>query len=294
MFGYIRPVRGELKVREFEDFQACYCGLCHCLGEKYGLSARLILNFDFVYLAMLLWRPEEDVSFRSRRCIVSPCRKKRCCRRSAALEKAAACSVILAWWKLRDSVNDERGVRRLAARIALMFLGCAYRKAAGEYPGFNGEVRRRLDELSELEKARCDSIDRTADKFALLLAGAAEGETPEARARELRQILYHTGRWIYIVDAGDDLAEDMRTGGYNPLRERFCLEGGALDEKARETLETTLAHSRGLCVTALELMPATRWTGTLRNIMDLGMEQVAKSVLAGKWKHRRASGRMKE
>ena len=32
MFGYVRPNRDELKVRELRDYEALYCGLCHaCL-----------------------------------------------------------------------------------------------------------------------------------------------------------------------------------------------------------------------------------------------------------------------
>ena len=293
MFGYIHPVRGDLKVREFEEFQACYCGMCHCLGETYGPVSRLILNFDFVYLAMLLWRPEEKVSFRKRRCVVSPFRKKCCCNCSPALEKAAGLSVILTWWKLRDTVCDEHGIKRILACLAAGILKPAYKKAAGRYPVFAEEIHRRLEELTELEKAQCDSIDKAADPFALLLAGASNGETPESRQRELRQILYHTGRWIYIIDAGDDLPEDFEKHRYNVLAKRFSLNDGKLDETSTHVLEVTLAHSRNLCVTALELMPPTVWTSTLRNIMELGMAQVGNTVLAGKWPRRRFSGRLR-
>ena len=32
MFGYVRPNRDELKVRELRDYEALYCGLCRALG----------------------------------------------------------------------------------------------------------------------------------------------------------------------------------------------------------------------------------------------------------------------
>ena len=44
MFGYVRPDAPELKIREFERFRACYCGLCHEMSRKYGTAARFILN----------------------------------------------------------------------------------------------------------------------------------------------------------------------------------------------------------------------------------------------------------
>ena len=41
MFGYVRPNRDELKVRELRDYEALYCGLCHALGRLHGFFARL-------------------------------------------------------------------------------------------------------------------------------------------------------------------------------------------------------------------------------------------------------------
>ena len=54
MFGYVRPNRDELKVRELRDYEALYCGLCHALGRRHGFFARFFLNYDFTFLAMLL------------------------------------------------------------------------------------------------------------------------------------------------------------------------------------------------------------------------------------------------
>lgn len=61
MFGYVRPVRPELKCRDFDLYQATYCGLCRCLRRRYGLLAPMFLNYDFTFLALLLWQPEEGL-----------------------------------------------------------------------------------------------------------------------------------------------------------------------------------------------------------------------------------------
>ena len=39
MYGYVRPVKGELKISEFERFRGVYCGLCHELARRYGSAA---------------------------------------------------------------------------------------------------------------------------------------------------------------------------------------------------------------------------------------------------------------
>ena len=53
MFGYVRPVRGEMKCKDFDLYRATYCGLCRCLRRRYGLLAPMFLNFDFTFLALL-------------------------------------------------------------------------------------------------------------------------------------------------------------------------------------------------------------------------------------------------
>ena len=107
MFGYVRPCRPELKCRDFDLYQATYCGLCRCLRRRYGLIAPMLLNFDFTFLALLLWEPEDSFAPCRGRCHANPLRKLPMCPDSGALELAADESVILAWWKLRDSVEDE-------------------------------------------------------------------------------------------------------------------------------------------------------------------------------------------
>ena len=54
MFGYVHISPDKLTEEESARYRACYCGLCHTLGRRYGLAARMILNYDLVFLAMLL------------------------------------------------------------------------------------------------------------------------------------------------------------------------------------------------------------------------------------------------
>ena len=182
MFGYILPLREELKVREFEQFQSAYCGLCHTMGRRYGPAARFLLNYDFTFLAMLL-SPGERPACRRRRCMASPFRAKNCCEPGAGSERAADESMILAWWKLRDQVEDSAWWKGLPARLLSRLYRGAYRKAARRCPDFDRQVRSSLEELHRLEGEDCPSLDRTADTFALMLQAAAPPETDEVRRR---------------------------------------------------------------------------------------------------------------
>ena len=285
MFGYVRPFVAELKVREFEHFRSCYCSLCHELGKRYGLWARMILNYDFTFLAMLLWdggRPE----FIRERCVLHPFRGRGAAIGSDSLKRCAGYSVLLSWWKLRDNAKDEHFFQMLLARGEMIWLSRAYRKARKDYPQEDEKVGTCLQELARMEEKGTESLDVPADVFArLLCAFSRPDETNDGRT--LRQILYHVGRWIYLIDAADDLKEDVEKGRFNPLVSRFHPSNGELDPESKQTLRLTLDHSRNLAGSAFELREESYWSEILRNILYFGMERVTKEVLDGTFRNGR-------
>lgn len=276
MFGYVRPLRPELKCKDFDLYRATYCGLCRCMRQRYGLIAPMFLNFDFTFLALLLWESEEGFFPCRGRCHANPLVKKSMCPDSPALEQAADESVVLAWWKLRDSARDDGMWGGLPARVLSLFLRPAYQKAARRRPDFDGTVRTCLEELSVLEQEGCSSLDRTADTFARLLQSAAPAEGE--RGRVLRQLLYHLGRWIYLADARDDLEEDKLASRYNPVTARYGPGG---DDGA---LKLTMDHSLELIGAALQLGDFGCRGPLLENIVYFGLPLVQRAVLDGSWK----------
>ena len=280
MFGYVRPYREELKVRELDAYSAMYCGLCHTIGKRHGFTARMLLNYDFVFLAMLLAPKETRPSVQKCRCPAKMglC-KKTACSRSEALDAAADESVILSYWKLRDNVSDSGFWKGLGARVLSALLRRGYRRAAECRPEFDRQVCACLEELHRLEGENSPSLDRTADTFARILCSAAIPTGEETRDRALGELLYHVGRWIYLVDAWDDLEEDVASGGYNPIHARF--EGR--EEEERAYLRTTLKHSINLSRSAFALLDLGCWSGTVENILYLGLPAVDELVFRGKW-----------
>ncbi len=283
MYGYVRPVKGELKVSEYELFRGVYCGLCHELARRYGFWGRFLVNYDFTFLAMLLsWDEAADTC--PRRCPAHPARRTACLVSCAGLETAADQSVILAWWKLRDGAADKRFPASLGYRLACAVLSGAYRRAASRQPDFAGAVRRNLQALDCLEEAKCSSIDETADKFALILRAIADSEPSDERRRILGELFYHLGRIIYILDAVDDLAEDERSGDYNPLRYRFRLAEGKLSEEDEQTLRLSMQHSHNAILAAYALLKESPYSGIVSNIIYLGLPAATQAVFEGKWK----------
>lgn len=278
MFGYVRPYREELKVRELEAYQAMYCGLCRTMGKRHGFVARMFLNYDFTFLAMLLAPLEARPATEFCRC---PSRlglgKKCACTRSEGLDAAADESVILSYWKLMDNVQDSGFWKGLPARMLSLLLRRSYRRAAKSRSEFDATVRACLAELSSLERDKSPSLDRTADTFARILQAAAVLSGEAGRDRALSQLLYHVGRWIYLLDAWDDLKEDRKAGRYNPIAARFP------DGEDAVYLRTTLRHSLNLARSACGLLELGGWQGTVENILYLGLPAVEELVFRGEW-----------
>ena len=283
MFGYVRPPLEDLSAEEAERFRRGYCGLSHTLGQRYGLASRFILNYDFTYLAIFLSAAEEGERS-SRCCIASPVKKREYLCSTGALELAADESVILAYWQARDGVSDHDWFHGLKYRGACALLESAYRKAARVRPAFDASVRCQLEVLSRLEDEGCDSIDRTADAFAALLGSAAAEVEEPVRRRVLEQLLYHLGRWVYLMDAADDLKEDMQSGNYNPVALRFGLRDGAWTPEARREFAATLDHSIHMMTTAFELWDFGVWTEILEKTLYNGLFRVGKAVLDGTYR----------
>lgn len=279
MFGYVRPAAERLTGEQEACFQAAYCGLCHTLGERYGLSGRMILNYDLAFLAMLL---SEGQGRQCRKgCVMHPLKGRTCTCGDEAFALAADMSVILTWWQLQDGIADHGFWGGLKYRLASWMLRRAHRKARLLRPAFDEGTQRHLRELSRLEKEQCPSIDAAADTFAQLLSCAANEVDDPVKRRVLAQMLYHLGRWIYLTDAADDLKKDAATGSYNPLPMRYQLPGDTLTDTARQELAQTLDSSIRAMAAAFELWDFGQYDPIIESTVYQGLYAVGTAVLDG-------------
>lgn len=283
MFGYVRPPLAALPQEESDRFRRIYCGLCHTLGERYGLAARFILNYDFTFLAILLSDGTEG-EVRESRCPTSPVKRRPFLTANETMELAADESVILAYWQLRDGVADHDWFHGLKYRSLSAVLEPAYRKAAALRPAFDTACRTQLELLRQLEEENCPSIDRPADAFAQLLGSAAEEVGDPIRRRVLSQLLYHLGRWIYLVDAADDLKKDAAERNYNPVALRYELADGVWTPEKRSEFAATLDHSIHMMATAYELWDFGVWAPILQSTVYTGLFHVGGAVLDGTYR----------
>ncbi len=270
MFGYIRPLECELRVRELTAYCGYYCGVCRAIGARYGLLARMMLRYDSAFLGALFSAAEGEAAFAPRFCALHPLRGKRpVALRSAAIDYAADVNVLLGYCALRDHWHDEKNV---GALLMSLLLRRAYRRAAAAAPALSSEIGACLNDLAAIEKRGASCTDEPCDAFGRLMrAVAAHAPLTEGGERVAWQwTLYNLGRWVYLADAWDDRAKDVKHGAYNPF-----LAAGATREDAMFLLNVSLTEAEK----GYDLLQFSGEHGLTDNIIRLGCRAITGKVL---------------
>ncbi|MBR5519568.1 MAG: hypothetical protein IKU55_02505 [Clostridia bacterium] len=286
MYGYVRPAKPELKIKEFERYRAAYCGLCHALKQRFGFRARFCVNYDMT-LPILLAVDTPPILCH-KRCAAHPLKKRCIICTSPMLDRAADMTMVLAYHKMSDSVADSKGIKRLIARWGRFLLRRGYRKAAARETEFDALTRTHLDALAALEQASTHDgavLDQTAAEFGAITA-AFSLLKPE-HSRIWHELFYHIGRYVYILDAADDAAEDFTAKRFNPLHVRYQMTAPELSAEQKEELAQTLELSLSLAASAFELLPPSEHTPIAANLLYLGLPATIRTVFAGKPRKKR-------
>lgn len=273
MFGYIRPLECELKVREQAEYRGIYCGLCKSIGRRYGQIERLTLSYDCAFLALTLYAICGAASFSPENCGPRVYRGKRpIADPSATLDYAADVNVLLAWYKAADDAADEESAKAALARLALRR---AYRKAARANPALDEEIHTHMAQLRALEANETASTDEPSNAFGALLAAVMlyAPMLPLSERKAAQWMFYNLGKWVYLIDAWDDRKKDEENESYNP----FLLSG-----MEREQAGFLLNITRNEAIKAFDLLELSAPSGLLDNIMTLGLLHVQERVLTDK------------
>ncbi|MDO4458710.1 MAG: DUF5685 family protein [Clostridia bacterium] len=288
MFGYIRPMKGELKVKEYEEYKAVYCTLCKELSRHYGVLAKFALSFDMTFYAvMALDMSGAKPQVRKGHCVVNPAKKCNfICEGREEYHKAAALTVLTVYYKLIDNIADEKGIKKLGAKMLKLIVNGAYRKAKADFPRFDEIIAKMTEAQTIAEKDENYSIDScsapTADALAEVFAELAGNDSMKETV--LRQFGYFFGRWIYAMDAADDLQKDLKDGSFNPFIRKLGLEGKTeIPEEDREKCDNycneVLNANAGMMNSALNLLEMGRYENIIRNVTELGLAEVQREIL---------------
>ena len=289
LFGYVRPQKFEMLVREYDEYLGIYCSLCRELGRRYGLTARL-------YAVLLLSTQKGSCpSFTNGRCCANPLKKCYYCKtgkNEKTFADACALTMILTYYKLLDNINDSKIIKRAAYYSIYPALWFKHKKAAENYPQIEKIVLESMKAQAEIEKKDKPGIDLCAQPTAEMLKGilklsAEETGMEPATLRLFCHLGYYLGRWVYLIDAADDLEKDIASGSFNPFIIKFGLNRSSAEEDisaAKKYANGALNMSLSRIGEAVDLLGFNFLGSIARNILLKGLPQMQKELLFKKEK----------
>ena len=283
MFGYVKVQKGELRVREWEAYRGLYCSLCRALSRRYGLPARAILSYDMTFLlAVRLAQTNVVPNFHPGRCPFNPAKRcSYCDNAEPAFDFVCAAAVLLFYYKLRDDIADSTLFKRLMLYCLLPVAALWRRKAKRLFPEIEAIVSQTMDAQTQTEQSGTDSTDRAAHASADAL-----GKLMQHGAQENEQAYYRfgycVGRWVYLIDAADDLEKDLKHKNYNVFINRFHLTEPTLGDEQIAQITAALELTAANAAEALDETKCTVLYPILENIVIGGMYEVMQQIMKGK------------
>ena len=263
MFGYIYVNEQELKLKEYTIYRSFYCGLCHNLKQRYGRTAQMMLNYDLTFLALLLsGLYEPDTESFEKRCIPHPVKKHKLVE-NEAVDYAADMCVLVSYQKLKDDWEDEKKQTR---RAAAAMLRPAYEKVAEKYPRQVKAIEENIRLLHEAEHQNCKDIDYVAGLTGKFLAELFVWKD-DIWQDELRTMGFFMGKYIYLMDALEDVEQDKKNKNYNLFSEYGPVWGTEKEKEIHEILVAMMTEvSR-----SFERLPILQNAEIIRNILYSGV-----------------------
>jgi len=296
MFGYIVPQKSKLSETDFSIYRSFYCGICKVTGQMHGQLPRFTTNFDMVFLSVLLHEyNSQKYDLEHKGCVLNP-KKRHTVMKNDLFEKIIDTNIILSYHKALDGVSDKEGIKY---RMVRNMLKKPYSRAKEKLQSVDIACKEWYTRLGGLEKDRCESVDRVADCFANLLKSVVDKlidrpQTTDPRHNDLLGLSYHIGKFVYLVDALDDICDDYKKGRYNPflVSHKLCKKTDKKAKRQKFSRKEFIAANHddlqfmlAACVNSAiahynNLKPSFSCGGSvLQNIMYYGMRQKCEELL---------------
>lgn len=261
MFGYIIPNKDELKIKEERKYRSYYCGLCHGLGKYHGLLSKLTLSYDLNFVYILLSNIYAYDTYTKRHfCILHPFTKKEIITNSIC-EYVSDLNLILTYYKIEDDILDEGSLK---AKLLKLIYKKEANKLIKKYPDLCNQVKDELEHIHQLENEQCDDIDQLSTHFGKIM-GNMFNMNDDIFSDDLYQCGFYIGKFVYLLDAYDDLEKDIKKKQFNPLIKRK-------DQPSfKKDIEMILELYASQCMYYYHRLPIDDDKGILENILFSGI-----------------------
>lgn len=261
MFGYVAINKAEMKFREFDIYHAYYCGLCKELKERYGRTGQLTLSYDMTFLVILLsglYEPETTDKIVN--CVAHPF-QKHASRTNEITAYAADMNIVLSYYKCLDDWTDEH---KKKAWMNSRLLRSKVKQIEETYPEKVTVIADALAQISACEKTNEQDLDKMAGLFGEIMAEIFVWKE-DVWESSLRRMGFFLGKFIYLMDAYEDIDDDIANACYNPLKQFREREDFA--EYCKQILTMMIAE----CSREFEKLPILTHADILRNILYSGV-----------------------
>lgn len=288
MFGYLKLHKPELKFKDYDYFKAVYCGICKNIKNRYGNIPRFTLNYESSFLAILLMEDKNQKNTKSTRCLLHPFKKFNIIKKNKAIEYAADVNILLAYFKNLDNILDEKNVK---SKFYHCFLKKYYKKVVKKYPDKCKKLNNIISQINNLESKKLANIDLIASKFGNFMKNIfiPPWEINNKQKRILKETGFQIGRWIYFIDALDDLKNDLKNNQFNPLIEQFKLtKNKKLDKNLFSLMKESLTMNLDRLSACIELLDPFENKTILRNIIYISMNKKTNFIINKLFKNKRS------
>ncbi len=283
MIGYIKTFKPELKVKDLTTYEAYYCGICKSLKKRYGLFKNMTLNFDCVFISLILDALNDThPTSQSFRCAYNPGKKKVRVVNDAT-NFTSDVNIYLTYKKLKDDVKDEH---KFISFIGTILLKRSGRKAGKRLGKLATKIDESLNELYKLEDESCSDSDKIANYYGKVVGDICKEQFKVNQ--NLIKISYHIGynigKWVYLIDAYDDLEKDVKNNSYNPYLKEYHYTNQDINEfkySIKEKVRKQLYITVDKAVAAYELTTENKYSPLIFNILLEGIYNTTNTIIEG-------------
>ena len=262
MFGYIITNHQTLPEDRQKRFRSFYCGLCRVLNERHGKIGQATLSYDMTFMALFLnalYEPTENSG--EEKCFLHPL-KRHAFTESPVFEYVADMNIALAYYKCLDNWRDDKNIPS-AAEAGL--LKHAYKKVEKLYPEKCRVIEEWIREIHRIEESGLMQIDSPVNATGRMMGELFVYSSDDVWADSLRIVGDGLGRFIYLMDAYDDLPGDIRRKRYNPLKAYMNNED--FEDMCKRAMMMMVAD----CTDEFERLPIILDADIIRNVLYSGI-----------------------
>lgn len=278
MFGYVTPLKSELKVREFEYFRSYYCGLCQEIKREYGNIPRFCLNYDLTFIGFLLeGLYSEPLKLKYVKCLKHPASKLIITDKTNALNYSCNLSILFINYKLKDNIVDDKSIK---SSLFKLLLSPSVKKNLLLINDIASHIDTNINTLSNLENNKnFSTLDEICEPFSdtmgiILKAFPYEIEDDSLELREnLYWLGYYIGKWIYLIDALDDLKNDIIDNKFNPYNVIYNnnLDYKNLLKNNITDIDFYISNCISSCSDYMNKIPFKKHFDIIKNTIGLGL-----------------------